>query len=157
MTPNLSELKEIARSLNIPTTSEKSNPIQEAVGIGTKLLEFLENIIVTLGPDGVVIIRRGLASENFSKSSNKKAQISVRHYPTEEIENFVNVSGAGDCFASGFIAGMTAEKSEEICVSIGFASAKTAINSNAAVPYKIFERSHKAWTTPASYNVLKSV
>lgn len=119
-----------------------------------KLADYIQNIIITLGSDGIVIVRRGLASENFNEYDNINDQVSIRHYPTKEIKDFVNVSGAGDCFASGFIAGMVAKQPEEICVAIGFASAKTALYSSAAVPREIFQMNHEAWKTPAFYKTL---
>lgn len=146
ISPNLSELKKIAKCLKISTTNVWSNPIEEAAHLGTKLLEFLDNIIVTLGPDGILIVKRSLTTD--------RSKISIRHYPTEQIKDFINVSGAGDCFASGLIAGLVAQEPEEICVSIGFASAKKALYSSAAVPREIFDRSHIAWRTPAIYKTM---
>lgn len=119
-----------------------------------KLADNIQNIIITLGSDGILIVRRGLASDYFNEPYNKNVQVSIRHYPTNEIKDFVNVNGAGDCFASGFIAGMIAKQPEEICVAIGFASAKTALYSSAAVPREIFQRNHAAWKTPAFYKTL---
>lgn len=154
ITPNLNELKEIARSLKIDCNGNSQNPINEAAKVGIKLAKYIDNIIVTLGSDGIVIIRRGLANDNFTKTGVKNAEISARHYPAQEIKDFINVSGAGDCFASGFIAGMIAQEPEDICVSIGFASAKTALYSSAAVPKEIFQKNHKAWKTHAFFKTL---
>lgn len=142
--------------MKIFTTDRSCSPIEEAASLGTQLLEFLDNIIVTLGADGILIVRRGLATDKFRKTVDKNYQISARHYPAEYIKDFINVSGAGDCFASGFIRGMLAQQSEEICMSIGFASAKKALYSSSAVPTKIFDRSHSSWKTPAVYNTLNN-
>lgn len=109
---------------------------------------------MTLGPDGIVIVRKGLAKDNLIMSADGNEQLYVRHYPIVEVKDFINVSGAGDCFASGFIAGMVAGKPEEICVSIGFATAKTALYSQSAVPNEIFKRDHESWKTPALYTTL---
>lgn len=154
ITPNISELKEIAKSLKIVTSRNQFNPVEEAADIGLKLVENIHNIIITLGSDGIVIVRRGLASDTFNESYNKNTPVSIRHYPTDKIKDFVNVSGAGDCFASGFIAGMIAQEPEEICVAIGFASAKTALYSSAAVPTEIFQKNHEAWKTPTFYKTM---
>lgn len=150
----MGELKEIAKFFNISTTESSFDKIKDAARIGMKLQRFIANIIVTLGSDGIVIIRKGSANDNFNKPLNVNLQVTARHYAIEEIKDVVNVSGAGDCFASGLIAGMLEEQPEAICVSIGFSSAKSALFSSAAVPQKIFERNHEAWQKSTPYKTL---
>lgn len=78
----------------------------------------------------------------------------MRHYPTKEITTVVNVSGAGDCFTSGFISALVSGESEEVCVSVGFAAAQLALQSQAAVPKNIVDKSHKSWQSRALYNTI---
>lgn len=114
------------------------------------MIKYIDNVIVTLGSKGILIARKALATDTFlHKNSNN--EVHIRHYPTCEVTNLVNVSGAGDCFASGFITALTSNKSEEICVSVGFAAAILALQSECAVPEAIFDKSHECWNIPAKY------
>ncbi|CAG9823377.1 unnamed protein product [Phaedon cochleariae] len=127
--------------------------MQEAAHISMKLLNFIDNILVTLGSDGLLIARRGSATDNFQENLQLSSE-HVRHYPIEEIHDLVNVSGAGDCFSSGFIAAAISGMPEEVCVSVGFAAAKLALQCQAAVPIEMFDKGHECWKTPAKYQTI---
>ncbi|KAG5878902.1 hypothetical protein JTB14_023559 [Gonioctena quinquepunctata] len=151
ITPNLSELKEIARCLNLALDCSTSSEIRQAAELSIKLLNYgIDNIIVTLGAKGVLIIRKGLATDKFLMNEPTAGE-HIRFYPTEAIQDLVNVSGAGDCFASGFAVALISGMSEKVCVSVGFAAAKLALQSQSAVPKEIFYRSHPSWKRSALY------
>jgi sugar/nucleoside kinase (ribokinase family) len=119
-------------------------------------LELIDNIIVTAGSLGCFIQTSGGAADSFFDGSLRYKtgggrQKVLRHYPGRAIESIVNASGAGDAFTSGFITGMLKQKSEAICVSVGFQAAITALMSKRAVPKAFFDASHECWRTPATF------
>lgn len=140
ITPNLNELKHITTFLEIPKNANAASTLDEAVYLAKCLAALIENVIVTLGSSGVLIARRGLASDPFLKDQ-QTGEIHVRHYPCKVVEDFVNVSGAGDCLASGIIIGILKGLSETRCLSIGLSAAQSALYSKSAVPE---ERLHEA-------------
>lgn len=78
----------------------------------------------------------------------------MRHYPVVVEKNVVNVSGAGDCFASGLITGMLKGLNEENCVSFGFAAARASLRSTDTVPDNLLNKCEELWEKPAKYEVL---
>jgi sugar/nucleoside kinase (ribokinase family) len=183
MSPNINELRKIAQTLKLSTTDamtttaheddfeiDNGKYFNEISELCDKLHDVVENIIVTAGCHGVFIQRFFDSEKTFftrdlkyigcnSEDNNKKIstnEYSLRHYPSMMVEkNVRSTSGAGDSFAAGFIAGMLNHKSEAICVSIGFEAALAALRSINAVPQEYFNKNHKCWNTPASFNVIK--
>ncbi|KAF5275564.1 hypothetical protein FQA39_LY06676 [Lamprigera yunnana] len=155
ITPNLIELKHIAKTLKIPFLQAPENPVEEAAHIGKLLIDVIPNLIITLGKYGVVVVRRASSTDpllDYKIQTSSKVQ--GRHYPTKQIETFKNVSGAGDCFASGIIAAMLSGLSEEKCLNVGFASATRSMFSDSAVPEILFEPNHPLWNSVAQYKTL---
>lgn len=136
ISPNVNELKEIAKSFNIsiPEHSRTLN-IEEMSSIAKLLAQYIDNIIVTLGARGVLIARHADSSTNLLTS--KKDKLQIRHYPADLIQKIVNVSGAGDCLASGLISSMLKGLNEEECVAVGFQAALLALQAPQAVPDKL--------------------
>ncbi|XP_063707866.1 uncharacterized protein LOC134836602 [Culicoides brevitarsis] len=162
-TPNLDELRNMAKFLGFEISQKSSNleNRQEILKEVKFLAEFMskkiENLIITLGSLGVVVARHGSSDSPFFENHqylDKKSELTLRYYPSEEISNVVNVSGAGDSFSSGFIAGMIEGLPENVCVSIGFEAAKKALLSKNAVAGSYFDRNHKCWSTSATYENL---
>lgn len=153
ITPNLNELKQIASTLNLPIPHSKDMPncIQQAAAIAKPITNYIPNIIVTLGSHGLLVVRRQLPSTPLLNAEDNCREISFRHYPAPKVGNLVNVSGAGDCLASGMIVGMLKGLSEEKCVSIGLAAAGLALRSKNAVPDVLFDEDHECWSQDAEY------
>lgn len=140
ITPNLAELKAISCYLNFPTAFSPANQIEDAAFLAQLLARDINNVLVTMGPEGILIAHR----ENDAK-------ISLRHYPAQRLDNIVNVSGAGDCFASGYIAAVLTRCKESVCVSVGFAAALEALQSQSPVPKRFFDKTHPAWQIEAPH------
>ncbi|CAH0557132.1 unnamed protein product [Brassicogethes aeneus] len=149
ISPNLEELKFICSYFNITAKNEFCK-MRQAASLAEKIVNYVDNVFVTLGSDGLIVSRKGAAKESFPMKNNEQI-IQVRHYPANTVENIVNVSGAGDNLASGLIAGILCGLSEEISISIGMEAAKTALKSESAVSQKIFDKYHFCWNTPAQY------
>lgn len=128
---------------------EKLTKLEQVATIAKQLGNHVENLIVTLGEDGLVIARKGLANEPFGKQSSQ--EVLVRHYPVTKVENIVNVSGAGDSLASGMICGILTGLSEEVCVTVGVEAAKTALKSQSTVAKELFDRTHASWNKKSQY------
>lgn len=153
ITPNLNELRHITTFLEIPKYASVSSTIDDAAYLAKELVNWIENVIVTLGPSGVLVARRGSADDSFLKYQ-QTSEVHVRYYPCNVIKDFINVSGAGDCLASGIIAGALRGLAETQCLSVGFAAARLALYSQSAVPEEIFRENHPSWTSPASFQII---
>ncbi|GBP63248.1 hypothetical protein EVAR_56629_1 [Eumeta japonica] len=79
---------------------------------------------------GVITVKR---SQRHDKDTENNFCMLL--YPITPLDNVKSVSGAGDCFTSGFIYGMISKLNEQQCVTVGFEAAKAALNSMNTVPH----------------------
>lgn len=108
-----------------------------------------DNILVTLGDKGVLLLTNRDPDEAFYSQGRRTGQLVYTDnnrgprglfYAMEDnggellAEDIVNVSGAGDSFTSGFIAGMLQGWTANECVWKGMNSACCALKSQSAVP-----------------------
>lgn len=164
ITPNLYELREIAKSFGfqeqpivnklIEDYDQLDDLLQEVRTLGTFIVNHVDNVIVTLGYYGVAVIRRACeqvpffdAAVTYQRQIADKPQ--MRFYPGRKLDYIVNVSGAGDSFSSGFIAAMLDGRLEPVCVEVGFEAACCALASKGAVAELYFGRSHPCWDEAA--------
>lgn len=158
ISPNLNELEQIANVLDCPIKMKmdpshcnEENFLQTLKAIATHVIGYVDNVIITLGPNGVLIVRHEfnglkLFDDNFRYMKNSStSNVKGRLYHVKSINDIKNVSGAGDSFNSGFISAMISGKSEEICVSVGFESAIYALRAQGAVPAKYFAKDDQCW------------
>lgn len=175
MSPNLCELRMIAKTLNIQSNHYGSCNIEdiknqedrfkiftEISDLSAKLHDHVENIIVTAGNLGVFIQRfhdsdRVFFTKQLNYINGKEDEQYGRYYPALKIDNVINASGAGDAFVAGFVTAMLNQKSEAICVSVGFQASQRALSSKSAVPDEFFNQSDNSWTTPAKYDTMRYV
>lgn len=178
MSPNIYELRKIAETLKPSLSSSSSNndlKIDNEMVFAeiARLCDNLHDVvdiytIVTVGNLGVVIqgrsrdakstfFTRDLQYINCGGDNNKHGDKMLRHYPTMTMlkDDMVSSTGAGDAFNSGFITAMLRNKSEAICVSVGFEAACAALRSMNAVPMEFFNETHPCWKTPAQINIVK--
>lgn len=114
--------------------------LDEILALSKIVLQVVDLLIVTLGANGVITIKK-----------KENENVEGRLYPVEIMNKVENVSGAGDCFASGFIHGILSGFKESNCVSLGFESAKTALLSKLTVPSQL-QLSNS--TTESKYTIL---
>lgn len=154
ISPNFQELRAIAEQLGMEKSGSTDDIVTEACNLGKFVSKYVDTIIITLGPLGLLMIRRANADDPLLKSPSKKTNVQVRHYETKPINKLVNVSGAGDCLTSGIISAMLMGKTERNCVAVGFAAANLALHSPSAVPKIFFEHKHNIWNSDANYVTL---
>lgn len=118
----------MAYSLSHNVSVEKTNDLNEIFELAKIVSKAVYFIIVTLGDTGVVTIKT---------SRRDSCSLVARLYPVKVIENVENVSGAGDCFTSGFISGMLSHLKESNNVHIGFQAAKSALLCKNTVPFDL--------------------
>lgn len=171
--PNIYELNTIASALNEPHIFDDTElSISELFATDSKLLKkvneaakhissHIDNIIVTLGSNGVLVVRqdpRGFeffnARKEYVTPGADNLTISSRYYKIASCRNVVNVSGAGDCFNSGFIAAMIRGLPEDICVSVGQECANQALQSQSPVPETLFPHTHQCWQEKSKFKAL---
>lgn len=170
ISPNIYELNAIAQHFgceplmktdeDVENAFKEPHFIQKIKQASAKIAEHIDNVIVTLGSNGILMTRK-FTPGNFCYFNEKLDYIAAdtidtqhRLYNVEKIANIVNVSGAGDSFNSGFIAAMINGAREEICVSVAKESAKVALKSIGPVPTTYFDKSHKCWHNPALYKTI---
>ncbi|XP_055544039.1 uncharacterized protein LOC129729472 [Wyeomyia smithii] len=166
ITPNLYELRDIAKSLSytgtistaqVENVNDPRKLLAEVHQLASFINRYVDNVIVTLGSHGVAILRRNLQEQPFFDqrgdylkplpvgSDERTAQL--RFYQGRPKQHIVNVSGAGDSFSSGFIAAMLDGQPEPVCVNVGFEAACCALGSKGAVAERYFDREHSCWQT----------
>lgn len=154
ITPNLTELKIIANHFDIHVSPTINNPVEQAADLSTRLHCHIPNIIVTLGELGLIIARKNTASDTLISRDETCDSIQIRHYPVQKLTNIANVSGAGDCFASGIIWAMLQGYSEERSVAIGFAAARASLFCTIAVPDDLLDNCRQSLCSTAPYVAL---
>lgn len=160
ISPNIHELNVIANSLHYsddyPTTSLDNGLSDEKFFNDLKKItafvnEHIENVIITLGPIGLMIARKNDANSSiYNKHGRYLTEVKydksqLRLYETTKIKDIVNVSGAGDSLVSGFVVAMIQGLNEDVCVSVGFEASKCALMSSSPVPSKYFDSNHSCW------------
>lgn len=170
MTPNIYELKKIVETLKPSTMSTtpfwahdndlKINKFSDEIAeLCHKLHDDIDNIIVTAGSHGIFMKRFGSSDDKFFTNDLQyirhgiKGDHKLRHYPATIENKIKSSSGAGDAFCAGFITAMLKQKSEAICVSVGFEAALASLRSVNTVPKEFFNMSHSCWNNSAKFNV----
>ncbi|GAB0092337.1 uncharacterized protein DMENIID0001_073270 [Sergentomyia squamirostris] len=163
ISPNIYELGAIAQHFGasgisfdeISRLQERKDILEITSEMCQVILPHVDTIILTLGRHGVIIATKNSLGKvffqlegNIPKYSVGRGKCSGRFYQAEKIDNLMSVSGAGDSFASGFIAAMLAGKSEPICVSVGFEAAKLTLQTHNTVPENFFASNHQCWRCP---------
>lgn len=174
ISPNIYEFNTIAEHLDCRQLFENNektvdellnsnrNLLSEIKETSSEILKFVDNILLTLGPFGVLIMRKS-SNQNLRifDESSRYIEISEnnylqnhRFYEATKSKDAVNSSGAGDSFNVGFITALIHGYPEDICVSVGFECAKSSLKSLSAVPATYFDRNHRCWRDAA---VFKSI
>jgi len=100
----------------------------------------LRALMVTMGVHGFVIVRRSSeGKEDSPLLEPSSGQVVGLHFPPPSIESrsIVSVSGAGDCLASGFLAGVVAGMPVTGCAALANQAAARSLQSVATVPHTI--------------------
>lgn len=126
--PNVHELHAIAAAFGVDSALPSSTDVGRIAAIAASVQRHIDTVLVTMGSLGVLV-----ASSNNDDPQQAAGCAVVRFYAAPTIATIVNVSGAGDSFASGFVAAQIAGRPEAVCVSVGFASAAAALQSRGAV------------------------
>lgn len=127
--PNRAELIAIAQTLEIDvqhiekTSKDNGINIDEVLNLSIAISDYVDLLLVTLGVHGVITVKK-----------IKNGNLICRLYNVEKIVNVKNVSGAGDCFASGFINGILSGLEEDYCVAMAVQIAHQALLSETTVP-----------------------
>ncbi|XP_045760810.1 pseudouridine-metabolizing bifunctional protein C1861.05 [Maniola jurtina] len=129
--PNLMELRAMANFMNPDINVMKTNELDEVVELSKVILKCVRVLIVTRGSKGAITIKR-----INNKLEPYVKELDVQVYPAKILNTVENVSGAGDCFASGFIHGILQNLQESQSISIGFETAKQALLIKETVPLK---------------------
>ncbi|PWA28499.1 hypothetical protein CCH79_00016317 [Gambusia affinis] len=115
----------------LPTSLEEILTV--AVALSRPLLENLHCLVVTLGPDGVLLCGQHEAgSVDLQPRKQKgKRQLCALHYPALTVtpEETMNVSGAGDSLAGALMAGILQKKDTDSCVRMGLLAARMSLSS----------------------------
>lgn len=125
MSPNIAELRAMVNFLKPEKKLTSCGDINEILMLSTIISHYVEFLILTLGPRGVVTVR------------NLSTRLEARFYPSKALDTIQSVSGAGDCFASGFIHGILLGYKQSTCITMGTQAAKCALNTKDTVPHNL--------------------
>ncbi|XP_065215104.1 uncharacterized protein LOC135841833 [Planococcus citri] len=127
--PNLQELQKIVSYLNgtpISNISANKNDVNEVItearDLSLRLLPLIPNMMVTLSRHGILMV------------TLKQDKPKATYYKAIELNSIENVSGVGDCLASGYIAAMLNGCAESDCVRVGLNAAVQSLLSLQTVP-----------------------
>ncbi len=119
ISPNLSELTALSQNVATGEALEMSKPAQAPLEtLAHSLGEKFENMLVTLGEQGVFYYRR----------NERKGKIHPA-FATQVLD----VNGAGDAFVAGFACGRFHKYDVEPCIRIGLAAAYFTLQSEQTV------------------------
>ncbi|KAM4734604.1 uncharacterized protein FYW61_007649 [Anableps anableps] len=135
--PNLAELCMMNKTLGLTVPEVLPSTLDEilrlAVALSRPLLENIHCLVVTLGPDGVLLCGEHDAGsvDLQPRKQKRKRQLCALHYPALTVtpEETMNVSGAGDSFAGALMAGILQGKDTDSCVRMGLLAARMSLES----------------------------
>ncbi|XP_041852692.1 pseudouridine-metabolizing bifunctional protein C1861.05 isoform X2 [Melanotaenia boesemani] len=136
--PNMAELCIMNKTLGIKTPGVLPTSLDEilstVVALSRPLLEHLHCMVVTLGPNGVLLCGEHEAgSVNLQpRKQKRRRQLCALHYPalTVSPDETMNVSGAGDSLAGALMAGILLGKDTDTCVRMGLLAARMSLASS---------------------------
>lgn len=146
LSPNLVELRFLVSELGYAHAHslERHCPLADIERAALWLLERhlpeLTCLLVTLDARGLLVLTRSAQSEPklmLEHRAPARASRSIRceHIPTPRVvERPVSASGAGDCFAAGFISGLLRDFPLARCIDLGFQAAKLALEDPSPIP-----------------------
>lgn len=142
ISPNRDELIVIGKYFGIKIPDNKLIlDLEEVKAIAEQVAEFVPVVIITLGSQGVLVVRKALGNAPFYDKQGKLVTdgISSRLYPplsfiSDDPNETYSVSGCGDCLASGIIYGIHKNLDETDCLSLALKAAALSLTSLDAVP-----------------------
>ena len=133
--PNIHELRFIANSDKKGQNDPNEHNLEDVVNECTELAKQIKaktsisTLIVTLGEHGALVF---------------EGQNQVQHFKVAPEENVVSVSGAGDCLAAGFIAGLLKGHDTTTSVEFGLRAASLSLKNTFTVPNELsMQKIHK--------------
>ncbi|XP_028038193.1 pseudouridine-metabolizing bifunctional protein C1861.05 isoform X2 [Bombyx mandarina] len=124
--PNVAELKAMATFLEPNLRGPLTSDLEEIKLLSKIVAKRVQYLIVTAGSKGVFIVNKNITKEPL-----------ISHFPVDYIQNVENVSGAGDCFSSGFVLGVLLGLRKSLCIRIAFETAKAALLCKKTVPQNL--------------------
>ncbi|CAJ0953575.1 unnamed protein product, partial [Mesorhabditis belari] len=127
--PNRNEFRELCRFAGVSISEKDLSSPKSVQDFITKNRQFFQNfkhLIVTMGGEGVVVCSR----------EKDDLHILTRSAPLADAE-VVSVSGAGDCWNGGFLAGWLLGKTVEERIDLAQETARKSLKSTFAVPETI--------------------
>lgn len=143
--PNLAELRALAGSSSPDNEHIESKSLNEVLNecleLSRAVVDTIPFLIVTLGDQGVLVVRRGLSTDPLplknASSLRKEKTVSAKHYPVQAFENVVSVVGAGDCLTGGFVSGLLKGFDQDLAISVGIQAARLSLANEKNVPFDL--------------------
>lgn len=149
ISPNESEFRAIHHAITGTTTeslldadlSQKENVdaiLKQCATMCRDLISFVPVIILTLGKLGVLIAHCDKTGTHLplkgSKIFKRPEDMVAKFFPVYGLENVLSVSGSGDCFAAGLLAGILHGHPLDLSIKLGLMTANLSLLSTETVP-----------------------
>ncbi|XP_064652421.1 uncharacterized protein LOC135503064 [Lineus longissimus] len=147
--PNLKEL-EMMHSyatgkpkdpLLLKTVTNCQEKIDVILSLCQTLVNYIPNIITTMGKDGVMVCRNKKAEVPFpirGRPIMESNGMSAVYYqpctPDQRPSNIASVSGAGDCLNAAMLCGIIQNHAPDICIKMGLKAANHTLTDVNPVP-----------------------
>ncbi len=129
--------------------------LHPCVDLCHELLRHLQVVLVTMGEHGLLVARRGSANDPLPLENDDEVKpaggfvVSAKHYPVQQlVRDVACVSGAGDCFAAGFISAALRGADQDLAVGSGMEAARFTLGYSRSVPVEL-SRDVVDWTRRA--------
>lgn len=145
--PNLNELRALCAFLHLGEVGEapargEDVPqfVRSVLRAAAPLLDHAAALMVTLGSQGFVILRRSPAGGEdepllpVPSCPGRGAEPVGLYFPALPAPHVASVSGAGDCLAAGFVAGVLRGEPVGRCAAAGLRAAGLSLAALPAVP-----------------------
>jgi pseudouridine-5'-phosphate glycosidase/pseudouridine kinase len=124
--PNMHELRQMAGysdSFDPNDYEGMQQLMDDCLTCGRALIDQIPTLIITLGQFGALLLEK-----------DHSGQIKASHFKVDVAESVASVSGAGDCLAAAFIAGLLHGHSKAEAIEMGLKAAHLSLQSMETVP-----------------------
>ncbi|XP_048590104.1 pseudouridine-metabolizing bifunctional protein C1861.05 [Nematostella vectensis] len=149
--PRFGENSEAVASSN--SSRNLDDIIEECLLLAQPLLAHIHCLVVTLGKNGVLVLRDTTADLPFPSKKNPRTPamhhglVSAVHYPAPDV-HVINVTGAGDSMTAAMVMSIILGHAPDDCVKLGLVAAYHSLQSKDAIAKSLSRSSFTVDSVP---------